>query len=566
MSARRLFSLIVMLAASAESGAAEPVARLDRFGDPLPEGAVARLGSQRLRPHQPSITGVFAPDGKLLASSGSDGIIHFWDTAMGKEVRWVQARLLGPLRAMRFSADGKSLVLAGDGGAFRVIDAVSGVERLKLDPPQHDSVLALEVSPDGKVAATLYARGTIHLRDLASGKHLHAFDGLTGNPRWQVSPAQRIALTPDGKHVALPHADGSLHLGDVTSGKEVLAFEMPPLRGTSRPKWGEPQKVAISPDGRYLAYGSLQNGAALCDLQTGKRLRQLGQMTAGITSLAFAPDSRFLAVCTHSEVCVFGLVSGKEIRRFSRPVGMDGLVAFSPDGQTLALLGNSSPILLWDVPADRLVCPLVSHRSPPSALAFLPDGKRLASAGRTDGLIVWDVAAGRDIARHRHSYPFAAGFTVSGDGSRLQYVGLDRTLHLWDPQRGAEELRPLPRRVTFNHFTASHDGRTVVGDSSAASPGLGLYDVHDPEKAGRMLVLPGATRGVLRTLFSPDSRRLVAVVSDNSVCLWDRETGGPLEEWKRERAGPALSHFEFAGDGRTLALFDGEVRIREIRR
>ena len=65
-----------------------PVAKIgaDNFGDPLPEGAVARMGTIRLRPTFGARELAFSPDGQLLASSNDDHI-WLWETATGKLVR-----------------------------------------------------------------------------------------------------------------------------------------------------------------------------------------------------------------------------------------------------------------------------------------------------------------------------------------------------------------------------------------------------------------------------------------------------------------------------------------------
>src|SRR5262249_47432523 len=64
--------------------AAGPV-RQDYYGDPLPPGVLARLGTVQLRHRLARV--VFSPDGKSLVSAGTDQVVRFWDTATGRQAR-----------------------------------------------------------------------------------------------------------------------------------------------------------------------------------------------------------------------------------------------------------------------------------------------------------------------------------------------------------------------------------------------------------------------------------------------------------------------------------------------
>lgn len=77
----------VLLVATASLRGDPPAPLRDRFGDALPPGAIARIGTHRLR-HEGYVTGiVFTPDGSMLASCGHDGCVRLWETATGRELR-----------------------------------------------------------------------------------------------------------------------------------------------------------------------------------------------------------------------------------------------------------------------------------------------------------------------------------------------------------------------------------------------------------------------------------------------------------------------------------------------
>src|SRR5262249_62112588 len=101
---------VLLLTPDAFAHAAPPgKARPDLYGDPLPPGAVARLGTVRFR-HQGFVASIaFSPDGKLIASGDGYDLIRLWDTATGREVRKLEGHLLGRVYSLAFSPDGKLL-------------------------------------------------------------------------------------------------------------------------------------------------------------------------------------------------------------------------------------------------------------------------------------------------------------------------------------------------------------------------------------------------------------------------------------------------------------------------
>src|SRR5262245_26343505 len=169
---------LLILAVVADAGQGQPVAQ-DLHGDPLPAGAIARLGTVRFR-HGGNVSFVaFLPDDNLL-TAGNDGTARLWSPA-GKQLRRFnlpQAEQ-APVRRGRYfvavSADGKVLAANDGQQGIRLWDVASSAEYKPIQVT--DGLQALALSPDGKAVAATGSAGAVTVWDTTTGKERGQFNG-----------------------------------------------------------------------------------------------------------------------------------------------------------------------------------------------------------------------------------------------------------------------------------------------------------------------------------------------------------------------------------------------------
>ncbi|HMF16720.1 MAG TPA: hypothetical protein VKE98_05900, partial [Gemmataceae bacterium] len=252
--------------------------KTDAHGDPLPEGARARMGTLRWR-HPADINFVgFISQNKQVLTGSVDGYFRVWDAQSGKELRkfgkppnmvmpnggqFLMRRgrrvvSYGMGRNVILSADGKLLVETGLDGIVRLWDVAGGKEIRTIghDPKKDDKgpqgfppgpgmrigvpigVSSMALSHDGKTLATRGFDQVIRLWDTSNGKAIKQIGkppqpkqpGIVGVPAPFIgnTGGNSLAFLGDGKRIVSVGMElenqrptTSLRIYDVESGKEL---------------------------------------------------------------------------------------------------------------------------------------------------------------------------------------------------------------------------------------------------------------------------------------------------------------------------------------------------------
>jgi len=439
-----------------------------------------------------------SPDGRRLAIAFTGPKLQLWDLPAGKLLR--ELPISGKVFAahLEFSPDGQRLIGALDNNVY-----IWSLDRAEAAP----DVVALErnveitnaqFSPDPAVIHVLLADGLRNVRIAngtavrAIGEYLGRLHGIafSADGRWLAGAFDhQIALwrVQDGAllritvsfaselpgyrfgSVALsgsaPVADAvfspDLHaaiysiLGDLTTGDERGRGGLVQVRGangalrqTLSGYINEYARLAISPDGRFLAGGDKKGVVLLWRLPDGLNVRVLRGHRNPIVGLAFSPDNRLLVTAGSGEsVKVWDVASGRERQVVLRNAGDARIaaIALSPTGRRLAILTKASRIMgrvaLWeadevgsfsfvralDIEGMDVNFPLLDRPFVP--MAFSSDGALLAIAN--DKLAYLVDAEQALLKRVLNTDEDAAALAFSPDGRLLALATKDGQVLLY---------------------------------------------------------------------------------------------------------------------------------------
>jgi RNA polymerase sigma factor (sigma-70 family) len=576
-------------------------AAVDALGDPLPTGAIARLGTARLRHGDGVFYAAYTPDGKGLLTAGLDQVISLWEQPSGKEIHRFgfesRKEAQTPETPLRFSValspDGK-VVAAAREGALSVWEVPTGQLLYQRPIEGFGSDVHLAFASDGKALLLINKEDNAAVVwDMAAGKITKQVTKASGKEF-----AAAVAVSPDWKYLA------SLHLvaGQGNGNNRVSIKDL----GTNRelpevPVLGDrfSSLLAFSPNSKLLAWKANDGPVVLWDVAARKeRLRLEGHGTRfPLNSLAFSPDGKLIAVSDRETAEVWDTQTGWKVASGGETWVDDsgtsvipglarldcGALAFAPHSTMLAASFGGPSVMQLDAINSKRGAALDSwHRDGVTLISQSGNGQTVLTYSRGDPLRRWDLTTGRQVSQVAipENATCAAG---SADGQRIAAaVGNTITVHdaagkqLWRHDGGRLQRAGAPLRV--ESLALSPDGR-ILAVREWLLPEVHLWDT----TAGKRLVTLAQTQGVVKpsgttplqnvegwgmmTLalaFSPDGRSIFGAGAKRQLARWDSRTGEVAWAVAFD-AGQAVERFALSAGGHALATLnsDGTVTLYE---
>jgi glycerophosphoryl diester phosphodiesterase len=553
----------------------------DAQSDPLPEGAILRLGTSRFRAASPIRNVALSPDGKRLVVIGSLSSPVLLDTDSGRVIIRAPERIFGN-EGVACSPDGKLLAFSEFSGIdihdAATLKKVTTLKRETLGQGgfvfSADSRYLLESGAGSRLSSS------VRVWDVASGKQLL-------EAHHSGVEESRAAMSPDGKLLALwgrgrnfPREEqkdppsATVSLWDVASGKEIrkLRCEAPLESGGG----------VFTPDGKLLVVPDERSMFQIVNVESGKVVRHIPHPFGRTPEAVVSPDGKVLAACSHQGVVIWwDLAAGTHRGTFKLPSGDQCGIAFTSDGRLVAWNTSGQAIRVWDASTGRVRASDAGHQEVVSAFAFTDGGRTLVSLSVGGEVIRWNTRTGAELNRHtlqdpeREEYRLLRGAWLAlSENGRFALSNGTRGPVLY------ETTRPQPR-LFFNGRSADLGliDRSVgfsAGGHAVALVRGGRLCLCETDAGREIRFLGAGSESIRDPAFSADGRVLAALSgprygTGQEMVVWDTESG--KERW-RAKVEPFFATAALSRDGLTVAVggrsgevtlhatVDGSVRTR----
>ncbi|MBH8572124.1 serine/threonine protein kinase [Nostocaceae cyanobacterium CENA369] len=260
-------------------------------------------------------------------------------------------------------------------------------------------------------------------------------------------------------------------------------------------------------------------------------LHTYSQCLSSVNTLSISPDSNILASGSDDKIIrLWDLNRRKLFANLSGHSQAITSVAFNPNGEILATASDDKTIKLWELKTFKEIFTLRGHSHTVKSIAFSPDGQILASGSWDKNIKLWNVNTGAEICTLTGHQLQISSVAFSPQGQLLASASFDRTIRLWQLAAIETAQGELPNRPCY----------TLSG------------------------ILSGHTRAVLTIAFSPDGKVLATGSDDNTIKLWEVNTGRLIStmfghSW-------SVVAIAFTVDGETLisASWDKTVKLWRV--
>lgn len=476
----------------------------------------------------------FSPDSRLLAVGGQQGTVKVWDLSNLQEIKpLITFRdFERPIRSIKFSHNGQLLAIAGDATEICLVDVNTWECVQKLTGYKKASIRAIDFAPDGKTLAGGGLDEQIRIWNIQTGEIIET---LTGHKK-QI---RVIAFNPDPQNSTILSGaeDQTLRLWNIEKIEDkeekdnynIQGKCLKIIQGYANPIWS----IAFSPIKPFLISGDEEHQVLRWDIFQDNLKKavpeKLGEHSNLVRKLAFNKDGSFLASGSYDGTVIVWDINAKNYNPLKKEAadGNDRVISvtFHPTKEIIAICYYyGEKVELWDFDEEEII----------ATLDLLNDANKRVR--------------GRDVA-------------FSHDGQILAISSEENFIRLYDLENQTY-LRPLEGHqapvwsIAFredpenNEILASCDGNGEIR--------LWNLETYQSRK------LEGHTARLRSIAFSPDGQQLVSGGDDETVKIWDVNSGECLNTLPVPETWIWSVDFSFDGQMVANANDNGTVQVWHI--
>lgn len=547
----------------------------DHLGDPLPEGAVGRLGTRRMRG---SVTDmVYSADGRqAFVISGKT--LCVWDLKEGECI--ARHRVSDHrLTAAAWNRDVSRALFADEAGVLSEWRLTEIPREVGGFDTGRTSLVSLRYSPDENRVLTL-DQGTCTVEE---------WDREKGRRRIAISDAGEhfnlCLYAPDGRTALVAHQPGhNVYHYDLATGarlkvfvEDYVCYDMCLSADGARLLVGTRHKsnewrlrdyecletftghlghavpsVAYGRDDRHLLTGSRDGSIRLWDRKTATIAKRWYPHQSHVNRIRISPDGdRVLSHGSDGLLAETAMATGWPRLRWERHMAGVRALAVTPDG-SMAISGSTDRTIRWweteGWTSTRTVeCP----GGEVHALAVSPDGARVAAGCKDGSVHIFECENGNCAHALNGHLGFVRAVVFAGPDNVVSAAD-DGSVRVWGAVSGRAERTLEGHLGGVLALAVSPDGRDVV--SGGRDGAVRVWRL----ATGALKAMAAAHRGWVQAVACAQSGTVVSAGRDGSVVQWDLREGREVRSYEH---GGGVEDVLLLPDGRSFCSAGQDGRV-----